>query len=139
MIPVDEVARKVNSPGLACELPGAFATKGNTPPVFSTPAPPTPTFPPPPLPLTGEQARLRVWVAVRNCFDPLPPIETFTAYQDIGNRWLVEGRSNTPSPSGNTAIITYGLWSVDASKGDISPYDRVATLTAIKTNCYKEP
>ena len=139
MTPEDEVAMKVDSLGLVCQLPGAFATNGNTPPVFSTPAPPTPTLPPTPLTLTGEQARLRVWVAVRNCFDPLPPIETFTAYEDIGKRWLVEGRRDTPSPLGDTAIITYGLWVVDAGNGGISPYDSVAASTANKTDCYKEP
>ena len=46
--PVDEVAKRVDALDLVCELPGAFATNGNTPPVFSTPTTPAPTFPPTP-------------------------------------------------------------------------------------------
>ena len=80
-----------------------------------------------------------MWVAVRNCFDPSPLIESFTAYEDIGNRWWVEGRKEITFPPGNTAIITYGLWVVDAGKGIIFPYDGVAILTADETDCFKEP
>ena len=80
-----------------------------------------------------------MWVAVRTCFNPLPPIESFTAYRDSSNRWLVEGRSETTSSLGRTDIITFGLWVVDVSNGAIAAYDRLATLTTGKTFCYQEP
>lgn len=137
--PVDEVARQVDSPGLVCELPKASIAGGNTPPVFATPAPATPVASPTPEPLTGDQARLRVWVAVRSCFNPIPPIGSFTAYRDSSGRWIVEGREETTSSQGSTALITYGLWAVDVSNGDVIPYDPIALATAGRTNCYKAP
>ena len=118
--------------------PTPTLTPTPTPTPSATPAPTfTPTPPPTPTPVvaTGEQARVRVWVAVRSCFLPLPPLEVFASYQDQPDRWIVEGRAvGDASPK-----IFYGLWLVDVATGAIAPSDAVAEITATNDSCFKEP
>ncbi len=157
--PVDQVASAIAatiaSDAAICARPAALLARGLTPPLFptSTPTPaPTPTVVPtatpnptalPPTPTatptavaaTGEQARLRVWVAVRSCFNTLPPVEVLTAYQDQPQRWIVEGRDT----GDEGATVTYGLWFVDASTGQITPSDLLAQRAAADESCFKNP
>ena len=128
--PGDEVAGAIASGGVTCTEPRALLAGGLTPPLF-----PAPTATPAPVVATGEQARVRVWVAVRSCFDPLPPAEVFTAYQDQPDRWIVEGRAAGAAAS----AIIYGLWFVDVATGAIAPSDALAQSTATNDFCFKEP
>ena len=116
------------------------ATPTPTPTPTATPTP-TPTATPTTTPMVGteQQARLRVWIAVRSCFDPLPPLDVFTSYQDQPHRWIVEGRGELESLGGETETVTYGLWFVDVETGDITPSDRLARIAAANTSCFKEP
>ncbi len=154
--PVDQVASAIDatnaSDGVICARPAALLADGLTPPLFptATPAPaptPTPTRVPTATPsptptatstavaATGEQARLRVWVAIRSCFNTLPPLEVFTAYQDRPERWIVEGRATRDTG----AAVTYGLWFVDVATGDITPSDFLAQRAAADQACFKNP
>jgi hypothetical protein len=133
--PVDEVARSIATPDIICNMPVTFLAAGKTPPLFLTPAPavtptpvPTPTPAPTPIPTprlavaSAEEARLRVWISVYNRYHHWPESSAFTAYFDEGlQRWIVEGRS---------AIANYGLWLVDATTGEITPWDKLAKQAA---------
>ncbi len=91
----------------------------------------TAAFPPA---MTGEQAELRVWEAVYDCFDPKPKRTSFKAYVDNPQRWLVEGRDNTVAPP-----ALYGLWKVEVTNATIAPWDNLARTTANMTACYRTP
>ena len=153
--PVDQVAQGIASLSLVCVRPEAFLAGRLTPPIFAAPgaasgvipaaqpgpaplAAPAPTLAP--LVATAEQARVRVWASVRPCFEPPPPIESFTAYQDRPRRWIVEGRARTTS--GQTATLTspatYGLWVVNADTGEIIPSDDEARRT-VSEGCIRVP
>ena len=159
--PVDEVAGVIDSDGVICAAPRALLAVGLTPPLFPTPTPlpaptatptpipapsatpvpthtPAPTSTPAPVVATGEQARVRVWVAVRSCFNPLPPLEVFAAYQDQPDRWIVEGRAAGDAGDGASATI-YGLWFVDVATGAIAASDALAQITATNQSCFKAP
>lgn len=116
----------------------SIATFTPTPRSLLTPGP-TPTPSPTPVVATGEQARLRTWLAVYTCFQPSPELGSFTAYQDSPQRWIVEGRPETTTAGGETTTISYGLWLVDAYNGDIIPYDPVAKSIKANTSCFREP
>ncbi|MCI0877963.1 MAG: hypothetical protein J4N78_03680, partial [Chloroflexi bacterium] len=128
------------SPPTPTPEPTATPTPTPTPTPTATPTP-TPTATPTTTPMVGteQQARLRVWIAVRSCFDPLPPLDVFTSYQDQPHRWIVEGRGELESLGGETETVTYGLWFVDVETGDITPSDRLARIAAANTSCFKEP
>ena len=134
---LDEVARSIASPGILCGQPQSSLAAGLTPPVFSTaPVAPTATVDgAAPVVATAEQARLRVWVAVYDCFDPSPPSHRFTAYRSDSRGWIVEGRGGE-----GASTVTYGLWAVDAEKGDITPYDEVAQQSIVAdATCFRKP
>ena len=76
---------------------------------------------------------------MRSCFDPLPPLDAFTAYRDQPQRWIVEGRSPLTTSEGETVTVTYGLWFVDVETGDITPSDQLARNAAANTSCFKTP
>ena len=118
--PVDEVASNVVFPDIVCDQPRTFLATGATPPLFSAPTQD-------PLVATGDEARLRVWLAVYGCFDPAPPFESFSAYRHVPERWIVEGRGGSTTAEEGPTIVTYGLWTVNADTGDIVPYDVIAT------------
>ncbi len=146
--PLDSVAADITIPNISCGNPVAFLGRGATPPLFlaptltptltptptptvtPTPTPiPTPTSPiptptstpfPPPLVGTIDEAQLRVWATVFDCFGHFPSLESFAAYQDTPERWVVEGKST---------ITHYGLWLVDAFTGEIIPADSIARET----------
>ena len=129
VLALDKVASAIASPGITCDIPVALLATGLTPPLLLAPTPtptivPTPTplpQPPPALVTTAEQAQLRVWVAVFNCYDHFPELESFTAHEDNPLSWVVEGRSD---------ITQYGLWMVDTLTGEISPADQLAEKAA---------
>ena len=152
--PMDDVAAVIDSDGVICAEPRALLAVGLTPPLFPTATPlptptaipvstatpgptstPTPTLTPAPVVATGEQARVRVWVAVRSCFYPPPPLEAFTAYQDQLDRWIVEGRAAEDA----TPAITYGLWLVDVKSGEVTSSDAVAQSTVMNQSCFMVP
>ena len=115
---LDEIASAIVSPGITCDIPVALLATGLTPPVL---LPPTATPIPPSAITTAGQAQLRVWIAVFNCYDHFPALESFTAYEDSPFRWVVEGKSD---------ITQYGLWLVDIQTGEISPADQLAEKAA---------
>ena len=88
-----------------------------------------------PSAVTGEQAELRVWIAVYDCFAPRPKRTNFKVYVDNPQRWLVEGEE---AATETTPTIYYGLWTVDTTTGALTPWDNLASATAVKT-CYHTP
>jgi len=108
------------------------------------------SFPPA---FTGEQAELRVWAAVYDCFDPKPERTSFTFFVDNPQRWLIEGRGEetvevqveqvvggvTESfTEERTETVYYGFWMVDATTAEITPWDRLARETEERI-CYQTP
>ena len=131
--PLDEVASNVALPDIICDQPRTSLATGATPPLFST-------LTQDPLVATGDEARLRVWLAVYGCFDPAPPFESFSAYRHGPERWIVEGRGESTAVEEGPTIVTYGLWSVNADTGDIIPYDVIATETVAENPpCLRMP
>ena len=138
--PQDNVAQDISNPGFNCLPPLARRARGRTPPFFATPVPrPTPnlaTATPPPLPTQAplpkvskaEDAATAVWVSVYACYGHFPVKGSFTATDHGSDRWIVEGRSSD---------TMYGLWSVDASSGEISPVDQLARQA--RDNCQGTP
>ncbi|MEE8472569.1 MAG: hypothetical protein V3S82_05320, partial [Dehalococcoidia bacterium] len=85
---------------------------------------------PAPSALTAEQATIRVWVSIYDCFKTDPPsFDDIKAYQESPQRWVVEGKSSTTT-------TRYGLWLVDTDTARITPKDDEALLTAAKS-CYR--
>ena len=121
--PADAVARSIDTPGVVCGVPRASLATGLTPPAFSTRGEGEGAA-------TGEQARLRVWLAIYGCFDPAPAFDSFSAYQDSPGRWVVEGMQET---------LSYGLWLVDAGTGALTPYGQTAEGIAANTACFRKP
>ena len=120
--PADAVARAIDTPGIVCGVPRASLATGLTPPAFSTRGEGEGAA-------TGEQARLRVWLAIYGCFDPAPAFDSFSAYQDSPGRWVVEGTQET---------LSYGLWLVDAGTGALTPYGQTAEGIAANTACFRK-
>ena len=118
--PLDDVARAISPPGTTCNDPVAVLATGGSPPLVATHTP-TPVPTPVPLVSTQEQAELRVWVNVFNCYDHFPDLASFAAHPDDVGRWIVEGKS---------AITHYGLWQVNAVTAVISPLDLLAKEAA---------
>ena len=77
---------------------------------------------------SAEEAGLRVWVAVYNCYRYWPDVTSFAARQESPGRWIVEGNSETTQ---------YGLWAIDAFTAEIAPLDPLAQGAA--SNCYVPP
>ncbi len=75
---------------------------------------------------------------VRSCFNPLPPLDAFTAHRDQPQLWVVEGREEVTTSGGETRTVTYGLWFVDVETGAITPSDRLAQNAAADSTCFKE-
>jgi len=93
------------------------------------------SFPPA---FTGEQAELRVWAAVYDCFDdPKPERTSFMSYVDSPQRWLVEGRGEC-TVGDETVTVYYGFWVVDATTAEIIPWDQLARDTEEQA-CYQTP
>ena len=98
----------------------------------------------------SEQARLRVWIAIYDCYPqpvlgesdkPIPPEDFFQAFQESAERWVVEGKGDvelevevTTTELGATETFTetlenltfYGLWEVDTDTGQITARDSEA-------------
>ncbi len=106
-----------------------------------------------PAAVTGEQAELRVWIAIYDCIAPKPKRTSFKVYVDNPQRWLVEGKEDitvevevervvggVTERFTETRTVTsyYGLWTVDATSVTIAPWDLLARATAGKT-CYRTP
>ena len=70
---------------------------------------------------SNEQARLRVWISVFNCYGHFPGLSSFTVYEEDRHTWVVEGKSD---------IAHYGLWVVDGATGEITPSDQIAKEAA---------
>jgi len=141
VVPDDAIAGSIASPNIQCNQPLAILFRAETPPDFlthtpipppiSTPVPtpvppPSPTPPPTPTPtqtpvppqvITSEQAQLRTWMSVFDCYDHFPKLASFTAHEDAPHGWIVEGNSD---------ITHYGIWQVDAQTGEITPSDILA-------------
>ena len=104
-----------------------------------------------PAVVSGEQAQLRVWIAIYDCYPRLiegvghhhpPPIRRFHRLPGDPIRWVVEGLAETtlevtvdrPAQGGGTETSTeertqansYGLWDVDTNTGAIFPLDQEA-------------
>ena len=127
------------------------------------PDPLNPSSAPGPVPLevNQEQAQIRVWMAVYNCFgnlnaarNPPPAYTDFAARAGSPQQWIVEGRREQTGDSGvtliradgstETAVLAgtdaaiYGLWLVATDTGAITSWDDVAKETETKT-CYQPP
>ncbi len=76
-----------------------------------------------PVALTGEQAKVRVWVATYDCFVSAPTLGSFTFAQESPHRWVVEGRGDQ---------VLYGLWLVDTDSGRITGLDQSARTIRAK-------
>ena len=159
VVPLDEAASAISSREFVCSQPLALLADGLTPPTFAMPTPvpidipttaptliPTPTkIPTPthtPLVSTGLQAELRVWLALRDCFSPLPTADSFTAYQDRPGRWLVEGKKETgenATINQEERAVSYGLWIVDSESGNLTAYDDLANGISRRSHCYEAP
>lgn len=122
--PLDVVSETISSNETICKVPTAKFASGLTPPLFAGPNW-TGT------PLTGDQASLKVWIAIRSCYASLLPLESFTAYSESPQRWLVVG-------SGVNGV-DYGMWFVDTVNGNITPHDSKAITTAGNTGCFFTP
>ena len=75
---------------------------------------PTSVLGPVPLAVNAEQASIRVWIAVYNCFgdpnnarDPRPAFGNFAALASSPQEWIMEGRR--PESSDTTVTITTGV------------------------------
>ena len=103
-----------------------------------------------PVVVSSEQARLRVWIAIYDCYPqpvpgqssiPIPPEDFFQAFQESAERWVVEGKGDvelevevTVTEQGVTETFTeqitnltyYGLWEVDTDTGEITARDSFA-------------
>ena len=82
-----DVARAISPLGTTCNDPVAVLATGGSPPLVSTPTPvptpaPTPVPTPSPLVSTAQQAELRVWVKVFNCYDHFPDLASFSGHPD---------------------------------------------------------
>ena len=133
VVPRDEIAVTISSSDIICFEPVALITRNITAPLFSTTTPtPLPTRTPAPIaePIvtSAEEAGLRVWVAVYNCYRYWPDVTSFVARQESPERWIVEGNSETTQ---------YGLWAIDAFTAQITPLDPLAQGAA--SNCYVPP
>ena len=121
--PEDGTAQGISTPDLQCLPALARRARGRTPPIFGPPSAPTPTPLPKATPLprrvigSEEQAELAVWVTTYSCFGNYPFLSSFSAEPDGPVRWIVEGRSTD---------TVYGLWTVNAINGEITPNDQVA-------------
>ena len=97
-----------------------------------------------PVSLTAEQASLRAWMAVYQCFDPPPEFSSFVALQLTPQRWIVEGRKTVAEVDGQQESepqieeAFYGFWQVDTDTGEIQPWDERAEVLA-GTACFKQP
>ena len=126
-----------------CNQPVALLSRGAAPPEFRTQTPtptftpvptvtippiatrtPTPTVSPTPAPTpippevaTTEQAVLRVWMSVFDCYNHFPELASFIGHEDSPRGWVVEG---------NSAITHYGIWQVNGESGEITPTDILA-------------
>ena len=125
---IDVVSEAISSTEAICEEPVAELASGLTPPLITFPGE-TPT------PLSGqvaeEQARLKVWAAVRSCYATLLSLDNFTAYVENPQRWLVVGTGEDGA--------NYGMWFVDVANGGITPHDTRAKATASNSICFIEP
>jgi hypothetical protein len=82
VVPLDDVAMSISTSDVTCGEPVAALAMGFTPPIIVAPPPtptPTPTAVPSPVVSTAQQAALRVWVNVFNCYDHFPDLASFTA------------------------------------------------------------
>ena len=95
-----------------------------------------------PAVVDSQQAALRVWAAVYDCFTPRPKATEFNVFVDSPQRWLVEGRGEVTIKvqvekkveddttetfeEERTITIFYGLWVVDTTTGAITPWDFLA-------------
>ena len=124
----DVVSEAISSTEAICVEPVAELARGLTPPLITFPGESS-------TPLIGqvteEQARLKVWAAVRSCYATLPPLVSFTAYGETPQRWLVVGTGENGA--------NYGMWFVDVTDGGIAPHDLRAKTTASNGACYIEP
>lgn len=104
--------------------------------------------------VTPEQAELLVWISSYDCFETKPSADSFTAYQDNPQRWLVEGKETVTVQvevesvtEGRTEIFVeeraeiayYGLWMVDTSTATITPWDDLSREKAKDKDCYRTP
>jgi hypothetical protein len=151
--PLDGVAQSIAARKGTCVGPVAHIAQGMTPPLFIKP---TATSAPTPVRTvtTAEQAALRVWAAVYDCFSPRPELSSFTAHALSLQRWMVEGREisivevsvGRKLEEGNTTetfveerekAVFYGFWQVDATTGDITPWNQTARATAA-LGCFRK-
>ena len=131
--PLDVVSEAISSTEAICEEPVAVLASGLTPPLITIPITTIPSENSAPLieQVTEEQARLKVWAAVRGCFATLPPLDSFTVYDESPQRWLVVGTGEDGA--------NYGMWFVDVTNGGITPHDPRAKTTARNSACFIEP
>ena len=143
--PDDRTARQIAAGGLECAYPTLLLEADPAPPRFVEPvveAPPEvipePVEEPEPvvkvepepvdLISSADLASVRVWSGVYRCSQDFPSLASFTAREDVGGVWLVEGR---------TAATSYGLWEVEAATGDVRPRDERARQ--VSASCDASP
>ena len=127
--PLDSVSEAISAAETVCQQPTAKFADGLTPPRFADPV--VENVIAPTERVTEEQARLKVWIAVRGCFPTLPGLSSFTSYSENPERWLVVGTGD--------GEINYGMWFVDVADGTITPHDLTAITTERNKACFFEP
>ena len=125
---IDVVSEAISSTEAICQEPEAELASGLTPPLITFPGE---THTPLIGQVTEEQARLKVWAAVRSCYPALLSLDNFTAYVENPQRWLVVGTGEDGA--------NYGMWFVDVANGGITPHDTRARATASNIICFIEP
>ncbi|MBI4199313.1 MAG: hypothetical protein HY535_02405, partial [Chloroflexi bacterium] len=117
--------------------------------------PVNPSSAPGPLPqvVVAQQATIRIWISLYNCFSPPPALSNFTAYTAGPQQWVVEGRKETIAGKtverkvGDTTetftetqdkVDSYGVWLVKTATGALEPWDASAKTIA-KDTCFQPP
>ncbi len=128
--PLDSIAQKISSGKWVCSYPPILLDGEATPPQFLSPSQVPPGQQPSSLIGTANLAEMRVWATVYSCYQDFPALSDFTAMQDVGGKWLVEGHTSTTS---------YGIWQVDAQTGAVSPFDDRAKQVSSTCNSSGAP
>jgi hypothetical protein len=123
-LPDDRIADRIANDGFDCAFPAVLLEADPAPPLFVAPLVvivPTPVPEEPEAPdlliASADLAAIRVWSGVYSCSQDFPELASFVARMDVGDTWVVEGR---------TDVTSYGLWSVDGFTGDVEPRDERA-------------
>ena len=106
--PRDATAGRIAAGTTRCALPNALLDDVPTPPLFRAIEVLVPN---------AELAATQVWTSVYGCYEDFPAFGSFSGRAGVQDSWIVEGKS---------ATTQYGLWTVDAASGAITPLDGIA-------------